>query len=375
MLSIWETRHFHRPVDLAVVGGGIVGLFTALFHKRARPVDHVVVLERGGFPAGASVKNAGFACFGSPSEILADMDAEGADAALGRVEERWKGLRELRAELGDAAIGYAGCGAHELFPHGDALYARTAERLDALNQVLRPIFGTTVFSWRNDLIGAMGLRTGHLAWAGLEGTVDSGRLVLALLHKARSAGVEVRTGTEVRAIEENAARAALDTDHGRLEAAQVLVATNGFVRQLLPQADVMPARGQVVLTTPVPGLRLHGIFHLDEGYYYFRHLGDRVLLGGGRQLDKAAETTWEDATTPLVQHALENLLKETILPGVPFTIAQRWTGVMGFRTRSKSPWVERLTDRTAVAAGLGGIGVAIGIRTGRRAAALTTGRP
>ena len=58
---------------MAVIGGGIVGLFTALFHKRAHPSHHVVVLEKGAFPSGASVRNAGFACFGSPSELLADI--------------------------------------------------------------------------------------------------------------------------------------------------------------------------------------------------------------------------------------------------------------------------------------------------------------
>lgn len=370
MLSIWETRHFHRPADLVVVGSGIVGLFTALFHKRSRPRDHVVVLERGAFPAGASVKNAGFACFGSPSEMLADIDAEGADAALARVEERWRGLQELRAELGDAHMRYEACGAHELFPTADDLYTRVADRFDALNDALRPIFGATVFTWRPDLIPTLGVGAQHLAWTPLEGAVDSGRLILTLLDRVRAAGVEVRNGMEVTSWEEDARGVTLHLRPGILRAERMLIATNGFVRQLLPQADVMPARGQVVLTSPIPGLRLQGIFHVDEGYYYFRHVGDRVLLGGGRHLDKPGETTWEDATTPPIQAALEDLLRTVILPGTDFTIDQRWTGVMGFRTSGKSPWVARLSDRTGVAAGMGGIGVAIGIRVGRRAAAL-----
>ena len=74
--------------------------------NEAFPHHHVVVLERGPFPSGASVKNAGFACFGSPSELLADLYNEGTDAMLYRVEERWHGLLELRKELGDATIGF-----------------------------------------------------------------------------------------------------------------------------------------------------------------------------------------------------------------------------------------------------------------------------
>src|SRR5690606_16003798 len=106
----------------------------------------------------------------------------------------------------------------------------------------------------------------------------------------------------------------------------------GYLRELLPDVDVLPARGQVLITAPVPGLALKGTFHADEGYYYFRELNGRVLLGGGRHLDKAGETTWEDATTPRIQGALEELLRNTILPGHTFTIEHRWTGVMGFRT-------------------------------------------
>ena len=106
MYSVWETKHFHRNPDLVVIGAGIVGLFTALFYKREHPTHHVLVVERGAFPSGASVKNAGFACFGSPSQLLFDLDHEGEEVMLGRVVERWEGLQELRATLGDQAIGF-----------------------------------------------------------------------------------------------------------------------------------------------------------------------------------------------------------------------------------------------------------------------------
>ncbi len=371
MWSIWEREHFHRRADVAVVGAGIVGLFSALFHKRAHPHRHVVVLERGTFPNGASVKNAGFACFGSASEILADMDAEGADVALTRVEERWKGLRALRSELGDTAIRLELFGGYELFAHDTPLYTRVSGRFDRLNSALHDIFGRPVFAWADERADELGLRADHIAFTDLEAGIDSGALMSTLLAKARAEGVDVLTNMPVTAVDESGIGVELSVDgQGVLHADRVLLSTNGYLRQLLPDADVLPARGQVLITSPIPGLRLKGVFHAEEGYYYFRHLGDRVLLGGGRHLDKAGETTWEDATTPRIQAALEGLLRETILPGRPFTIEHRWSGVMGFRSMGKSALIERSSPRVAVAAGLSGMGVAIGIQVAQQASDL-----
>ncbi|MCC6838792.1 MAG: FAD-binding oxidoreductase [Flavobacteriales bacterium] len=371
MESIWETRSFSNGADLVVVGAGITGLFTAWHARRRRPSRKVVVLERGPHPAGASVKNAGFACFGSPSQLLSDLEHEGEAIALHRVEERWRGLQELRATLGDEAIGFAPVGGYEVFRPDDALYTRVAGRFDALNAALHGIFGRDVYSWADGRTASLGLRAGHLAFNPLEGAVDSGLLMRRLLDLAREAGVEVRFNTAVEGWEEQAQGVELLLHGGqRLRAEQAVIATNGYSRGLLPQIDVVPGRGQVLLTSPIGGLRLKGTFHLDEGYYYFRDLDGRVLLGGGRNLDKAGETTEEDATTPRIQDALEELLRRTILPDTPFRIEQRWSGIMGFRPNGGPAVVERLSPHVVVAAGLGGIGVAIGIRVARHAAEL-----
>ncbi|MBL7981428.1 MAG: FAD-binding oxidoreductase [Flavobacteriales bacterium] len=371
MQSIWESGHFHRSPHLAVIGGGIVGLFTALFHKRAHPHHHVLVLERGPFPSGASVKNAGFACFGSPSELLADMDNEGADAMLARVEERWLGLLELRNELGDDAIGFEPTGGHEVYRAHDPLYTRVAERFDALNDLIRPLFGKTVFHWDDqalDRTGMAGLE--HLARTDLEGPLDSGALMNTLLRKAIAEGVLFRPCAEVVGFEEgsNAVLIRL-ADSAEIHAARIVVATNAWTQELLPQLEVVPARGQVLLTNPVPGLRLRGTYHYDEGFYYFRDHAGGVLLGGGRNLDFTGETTAQEGTTPLIQDALVRLLDEVILPGTNYTIARRWSGIMGMGS-SKSPIVERTSERVVAAVRLGGMGVAIGIRVARRAAGL-----
>ena len=354
-----------------MIGGGIVGLFTALFHKRRHPHHHVLVLERGAFPSGASVKNAGFACFGSPSELLADLDAEGSDPMLARVEERWRGLLELRAELGDEAIGFEPTGGHEIYGPHDPLYTRVAERFDALNELLRPLFGSTVFLWDPLALERTGMaRLAHLARTDLEGPVDSGAMMSSLLRKAVAEGVLFRPCAEVLGFEEGSESVLIRVSDGtELHAARVVVATNAWTNELLPQLAVVPARGQVLLTHPVPGLRLRGTYHYDEGFYYFRDHRGGVLLGGGRNLDIAGETTSKEATTPLIQDALIKLLEEVIIPGQSYSIARRWSGIMGMGP-SKSPIVERCSERVVAAVRLGGMGVAIGIRVARRAAGL-----
>jgi glycine/D-amino acid oxidase-like deaminating enzyme len=86
---------------------------------------------------------------------------------------------------------------------------------------------------------------------------------------------------------------------------------------------VKPARAQVLITEPIDNLDVRGTFHLDCGYYYFRNIGDRILLGGGRNLDFETETTTEFAQTEIIQNRLEQLLKEVILPQQDFKIAHR----------------------------------------------------
>jgi glycine/D-amino acid oxidase-like deaminating enzyme len=332
----------------------------------------VLVLEKGQYPSGASVKNAGFACFGSPSELLADIEKEGRDAALARVQMRWQGLQELRQELGDEAIGLEPTGGHEIYAPDDPLYTRVAGKFDELNMLLEPIVGTKPFRHADEMIQTFGLSgVDHMIRTELEASIDSGKLMRSLLQKVISEGVIFRPGFSVEAIDETSEGVSIRSENGeKIMADRVVLAINGYTRKLFPELDVIPARGQVLLTSNIPGLQLKGTFHFKEGFYYFRDLDGAVLLGGGRELDIAGETTMDDGSSPLIQQALERMLKEVILPGREFTIEKRWSGVMAFGALSKTPLVERLSDRMVIAARLGGMGVAIGIKVAHKAAGL-----
>src|SRR5687768_119082 len=98
MLSFWEKESF-LEYDVIVIGSGIVGLSAAISLKEKSPGISILILERGLFPTGASTRNAGFACFGSFTEILSDLNQCGPEKTLAVIEKRISGLTKLRERL------------------------------------------------------------------------------------------------------------------------------------------------------------------------------------------------------------------------------------------------------------------------------------
>jgi glycine/D-amino acid oxidase-like deaminating enzyme len=154
---------------------------------------------------------------------------------------------------------------------------------------------------------------------------------------------------------------------------QLLVCTNAFARQLLPQLDIIPARGQVLVTSPIDDLPFKGTFHYDEGFYYFRNLGNRVLLGGARNKAFDAEQTDQMTVTGEIQDELERFLKEVVLPGRSYTIEHRWSGIMGMGNE-KMPIVQTVDERVCCAVRMSGMGVALAPIVGEKVARLMTGK-
>ncbi|MES2535535.1 MAG: FAD-dependent oxidoreductase [Pseudomonadota bacterium] len=368
--SFWE-HDVMRDADVVVIGGGIIGLQTALELRERYPLQNIVVLERGVLPSGASSRNAGFACFGSLTEILSDLDAFGETAVLGMIERRWRGLGRLRQRFGDEAIGYQELGGFELLldPQLAAL-----QRLDEVNRLLRPLFGQDVFAPDAAGLSASGFgpQVRALVRNPFEGQLHSGRLMRALARLAAVRGIEIHTGAQVEALEENDADVLIrirGEPYPGFRARRVAICTNGFTSELVPDCGITPARGQVLVTQPISGLPWRGTYHLDEGFYYFRNIGERVLLGGGRNLAFDAEATTDMALTDTIQAALERLLQEVIVPGRQVHIEHRWSGVMGF-TGDKQPVVRRLSDRIVLGFGCNGMGVALGAEIAAETAGL-----
>lgn len=368
--SYWEKKTFFEKVDVVIVGSGIVGLFTALEIKRKKPSWKILVLERGMLPDGASTKNAGFCCFGSLSELLDDLNHFSLEESVNLVKLRYEGLHKLRAELGDDSIGYQPCGGFELFSDKDEnIFHNCLLNIQKYNQLFVDFIGPEIYSEAPDIANKNGFseKVKFMIKNQYEGSIDTGKIIFNLLKKVQSNDIIILNNSIIQKFEESEGKVRIWTDSLELEAAQMVITTNGFARQLVPQLDVKPARAQVLVTSPIENLQMNGTFHHDRGYNYFRNIDGRILLGGGRNLDFEGETTTEMEITDTIQQHLEQMLREIIIPGKTFQIEYRWSGVMGVGSE-KRPIIQPVGKNVFVAVRMGGMGVAIGSKVGEMAA-------
>jgi glycine/D-amino acid oxidase-like deaminating enzyme len=367
-LSYWELKNWFTNVDYTIVGSGIVGLHTALRLREKFPDSKILVLEKGMLPQGASTKNAGFACFGSLSEIIDDLKSHSEEEVIQLIEKRWSGLQLLRKRLGDAAIDLKPHGGYELFLKTDeSCYSECLSKLPFINEILKPLFKADVFAKEVDRFGFKAIHE-YLIFNPFEAQIDTGNMMQALLKQANSENILILNQQTVSSYIDKGNGVEVVLGDFSFFTTKLLFATNGFANELTNGA-VKPARAQVLITEPIEELDIKGTFHLDRGYYYFRNIGNRILLGGGRNLDFDAETTTEFGQTEIVQNKLEQLLKEVILPNQEFKIAHRWSGIMGIGN-SKNPIVSQLSENVYCGVRLGGMGVAIGSLIGQELADL-----
>lgn len=361
-LSYWEIKNWLTNIDFTIVGSGIVGLNCALQLKTRFPKAKIIILEKGILPQGASTKNAGFACFGSLSEIIDDLKHHSEKEVLDLIKMRITGLKILRETLGDSTIDYRNLGGYELFLDSDeALFDLCLSKQEEINQLLFPIFNAKVFSFKANNFGFKNIKPSY-SFNPFEAQIDTGKMMEALLIKVQSLGIKILNNITVETFSEVSNSVQLRTNHFNLSTKKLFIATNGFAKQLNIK-EVKPARAQVLITKPIENLKIKGTFHLDEGYYYFRNIDNRILLGGGRNLDFKAEETTEFAQTKIIQNKLEDLLKTTILPNKKFKIEHRWSGIMGVGKQKKAI-VKQLSDNVFCGVRLGGMGIAIGSLVG-----------
>jgi len=368
--SYWEKTAFIDNADVIIIGSGLVGLSAALHLKKKQPGLNVLVLERGFLPTGASTKNAGFACFGTATEQMAALAQAPEEQVLKLIEYKWRGLQRLRSNLGDSNIDYHQYGGYELFMDDEAEKARNCvNQLDYLNKLLQQVIGKQdIYAVADDKIAGMGFKKViRMIYNPFEGQVHTGKMMRALLHKVHHLGVLVLNGCEILRIDHDTSQVNLITRQGNFKTAKVILATNAFAAQLFPELNVVPGRGQVLVTEPIPGLKLQGTFHFDSGYYYFRNIDGRVLFGGGRNLDFNAEQTWEFGQTEPVKNKLLNYLHEVILPGRNVEVDYWWSGIMGFGD-DISPIVKQVAPDTFCAVRCNGMGVAMGSLVGEEVA-------
>ena len=367
--SFWENKNWFSDIDFAIIGSGIVGLHTALRLRELYPTSKIVIFEKGMLPQGASTKNAGFACFGSLSEILSDLENHSEQEVLNLVEKRWKGLQLLRKRLGDKAIDFKQNGSYELFFEKDTeMYEKCFDNLSKVNQMLSGYFDSEVFSIKPNIFGFEKCKE-KMIFNPFEGQIDTGNMMQNLLKEVHKNNILILNKQKVLAFQDLGNRVELEFEAFTITSQKVFFATNGFASELT-QNEVIPARAQVLITKPIENLHIKGIFHIDEGFYYFRNFENRILLGGARNIDFEGETTAEFELNNKIQNQLDEVLKNVILPNTDFEIEQRWCGIMGMGASQKTPIVKQLSENVFCGVRLGGIGVAIGSLIGKELAEL-----
>jgi len=372
MISFWEkTELLHY--DLIVLGGGITGMFCALSYRELYPKARIAVLERGPYSTGASTKNAGFACFGSLTELLDDRHNMSEEQLCSIVEMRWKGLALLRETLGDKKIDLQWKGGHELYFDQNP---QALTQLDYFNTLLKPLFKKEVFYLNNTKIETFGFdskKVTHLVENPFEGQLNTGKLMRALRSKVNQEDISFFSNSVVSHFEKhketNKLWLQIENQSVKMSCSKLALCTNAFTKQFLPELILNPGRGLVILTKPLPKLKVEGTFHYDQGYYYFRNIENRILLGGGRNLDFQAETTTAFGINQNIKARLLEDLSGFILPNQKFKIEMEWSGIMAFG-KDKRPIIKKESEFLVVGAKLGGMGVAIGSQVGKQLALL-----
>ena len=341
---------------------------------------NVAIFERGTLPIGASTRNAGFACFGSMTELLDDLETRSEEEVFELVKTRWEGLANLRKLVGDEKLRYKPLGGFEIFKKEEKeLFDKCADQINHFNNILKSITGHKevfkIASNKTKNFGFSGIS--HTLHNTAEGQLNTGEMMRSLIEIAHQVSVKFFFGVSIQSLEEFPNGVNIITENKwHIPVKKALIATNGFAKTLLPLLKLTPARNQVLITEPIDNLPFKGAFHYDRGYFYFRSVEDgkrqRVLLGGGRHLSSEAEQTDQFGQTELIQNALKSLLREVILPNQKVEIDGWWSGIMGVG-EMKKPIVEMVGPSVGVAVRLGGMGVANGSQIGKEAAAMIIG--
>ncbi len=358
-VSYWEHTSYFAKQDVVIIGAGFTGLWTALELKTKYPNYKITILDAGILPTGASTKNAGFACFGSPTELLADAALYGADAMWALVYKRYHGIRKIHNTFSYSSIDYINSGGYECLL--DAEYNTVLQKLDWLNAGLKHITGISdVYSIATPQLKTLGIQHMHgLVSNKLEGMLHPAKLLQQLHYKVSGMGVSILHNATLLSYAQHSNGIALHTTTiPTLHAGKLIICTNGYAKALLPLEHIQATRGQVCITDAIPNLQLKGCFHYNEGYYYFRNVGNRILMGGARNIDFDTENTEALYTTEIIQTELKSFIQKHLLPNTPYTIAHSWSGTMGFGVH-KSPIVKVIAPNVIAAVRLCGMGVAL----------------
>ena len=315
--------------EFAIVGAGLTGL--TLAYRLASAGRRVVVLEAEHVGHGASLRNAGFCTASAPIDAASALRRYGPDR--GREFLRWfleapELVRQLLAELN--ADG-------EWTPSTRLVLARTrsdAVRLQQEAKSLRDVSGRGV-----DYLGA-GEISSHIGFGRFEGALrdehsaclNPAKLLAALLRACLSSNVDVFERSRVTRLDRLTDGYRLHHTGGVLEAARVVLATQGGPIGLERRFGGLsvPVGSFIVATHPIGEEvrdRIAGestVFSTNSRFpNYFRLTREGRLLFGGRR-----SLSYEDSPGLIAAEIVADLRR--VLPGLEFELDRCWSGRLAF---------------------------------------------
>ena len=364
--SYWEYDKYHSLWDVCIIGSGINGISAGISILEKKPGTKVLVIDRWFIPLGASTRNAGFSCFGSPSEILDDITKMGEDAAISLVKKRWTGLQKLKSRLENSNVQYENFGGYEVFHENE--FESIHAQLPYLNELANDVLGLEkVFVPISVPAGIKGFS--NAVFNQYEGQLHPVLMMQHLTDTFLKLGGKIWTGLEITQVISDNDRIIFQSELSiPIEAKVGIITTNAFASELLPELDVKGARNHVLVTEPIPGLAWKGAFHFDKGFYYFRNIWDRILLGGARNKDFQHEYTTSFGQNQIVVAALEDFLYAH-LTDAETKIDFRWSGIIAVGGE-KLPIIKAVRPRLFVGVRCSGMGIALASLVGEELAEL-----
>lgn len=365
MFSFWEKQQYLGKYDVIIIGSGFTGLCAGITLLKSQPALRVAIIESAIIGTLASSRNAGFMCYGSPSELGTDLGNQSTANSLAMIRAKHKGMKLLLQFAGKRNIQFKKVAAYELLDKTAPATTAALEHIDALNGLFHEAIGIPqYFSQTTKPHFADGFQDA-IAFA-YEGQLNPAATVYALTQLFRNLGGIHLNATTAQGLEKSEGHFEVPTNLGTLQSKQVIIATNAFTNALIPSSQIQPKRAQVLLTSPIAKMPYLGNFHMDFGYVYFRNVGNRLLLGGARNTNFESENSAKPELNPLIQSVLDTLLVK-LLPHQNYTIEDRWAGIMGFDVKNR-PQVRVLDSNLLLVAGMNGMGTALGPALGYEAA-------
>ena len=353
-------------VDIAIVGGGLTGLWTALYLARARPDARIAVLEREFCGFGASGRNGGWLSAevaGNRSTYAAIAESRGRDGVVANqaltatmrsgVDEVLNQIDELGIEcetIKSGVLRVARCDAQE---------RRLRDQLEHLHQ-----FGASDWEYLDGPALSERIRIAG-GQAGMYSPqcarVNPAKLTCGVAEAVEAAGVTIYEGTTVT----NVAPRTVQTDRGTLRSEVILMCLEGFTAEL-PGAhrQLLPMNSSMIVTDPLPESVWHDIGwsgaellgETSHAYTYSQRTHDgRIALGGrgvpyryGSGIDDNGRT--HERTVASLISALRGLFPVTGDVG----IAHAWCGVLGV-SRDWSASID-FDPRTGIGSAAGYVG-------------------